>query len=56
MVSVNDNIEICKWMILRNKITVQSVYHRFQFYATIGGFSSGENCVSAAVNHTINGA
>ena len=31
-------------------------YHRFQFYATIGGFSSGENCVSAAVNHTIYGA
>ena len=30
-------------------------YHRFQFYATIGGFSSGENCVSAAVNHTIYG-
>ena len=26
-------------------------YHRFQFYATIGGFSSEENCVSAAVNH-----
>ena len=32
-----------------------SFYHRFQFYATIGGFSSGENCVSAAVNHTIYG-
>ena len=31
-------------------------YHRFQFYATIGGFSSGENCVSAVVNHTIYGA
>ena len=26
-------------------------YHRCQFYATIGGFSSEENCVSAAVNH-----
>ena len=26
-------------------------YHRFRFYATIGGFSSKENCVSAAVNH-----
>ena len=25
--------------------------HRFRFYATIGGFSSKENCVSAAVNH-----
>ena len=25
-------------------------YHRFRFYATIGGFSSKENCVSAAVN------
>ena len=32
------------------------LYHRFQFYATIVGFSSGENCVSAAVNHTIYGA
>ena len=26
-------------------------YHRLRFYATIGGFSSNENCVSAAVNH-----
>ena len=32
------------------------VYHEFQFYATIGGFASGKNCVSAAVNHTIYGA
>ena len=31
-------------------------YHRFQFYATIGGFSSGENCVLAAVNNTVYGA
>ena len=28
-----------------------SGYHRFRFYATIGGFSSKENCLSAAVNH-----
>ena len=34
----------------------QRVYHRFQFYATIGGFSSEENWFSAAVNHTIYGA
>ena len=33
-----------------------TIYHRFQFYATVGVFSSGENCVSAAVNHTIYGA
>ena len=26
-------------------------YHRFRFSATIGGFSSKENCVLAAVNH-----
>ena len=26
-------------------------YHRFRFYATIGGFSSKENCGSAGVNH-----
>ena len=32
------------------------IYHRFQFYATVGVFSSGKNCVSAAVNHTIYGA
>ena len=29
----------------------KSLYHRFQFYATIGGLSSEENHVSAAVNH-----
>ena len=28
-----------------------NIYHRFQFYATIGGFSLEEKCVSAAVNH-----
>ena len=28
-----------------------TAYHRFQFYATIGGFSLKENCVLAAVNH-----
>ena len=26
-------------------------YHRFRFYATIGGFSLKEKCVLAAVNH-----
>ena len=31
--------------------TLTTCYHRFRFYATIGGFSSKENCVSAAVNH-----
>ena len=36
--------------------SVMISYHRFQFYATIGGFSSEENCVSAAINHTIYGA
>ena len=28
-----------------------SYYHRFRFYATIGDFSSKENCVLAAVTH-----
>ena len=31
-------------------------YHRFQFYETVGGFSSEENCVSAGINHAIYGA
>ena len=44
--------EECLFWILKQKC----LYHGFQFYATIGGFSSGENCVSAAVNHTIFGA
>ena len=34
-------------------ILFKAYYHHFQFYVTIGDFSSGENCVSAAVNHTI---
>ena len=53
------------WMILwigkcigiyNHACDMTKTYHRFQFYATTGGFSSGENCVSAAVNHTIYGA
>ena len=39
-----------------NKIFQNHNYHRFQFYATVGVFLSEENCVSAAVNHTIYGA
>ena len=35
----------------RRKNLLSKYYHRFQFYATIGGFSSEENRVSAAVNH-----
>ena len=42
--------------IRRVVICLRLIYHRFQFYATIGDFSSGENRVSAAVNHTIYGA
>ena len=26
---------------------LRTIYHRFRFYATIGGFSSKENCVLA---------
>ena len=40
---------------MEENIRKYKVYHRFQFYATIGSFSSGENCISAAVNHTIYG-
>ena len=34
----------------------ESVTTVFNFTRPLGGFSSGENCVSAAVNHTIYGA
>ena len=47
------------WLLRENRVfktTLPAIlhfvdYHRFRFYATIGGFSSKENCVSAAVNH-----
>ena len=35
----------------KKRFDLSFFYHRFRFYATIGGFSSKENRVSAAVNH-----